>query len=432
MMAPMPAGQRAGEAAYGHSPGVVKPRLLIFSPYFPPHVGGLEGYVSDLDEVLLDRGLVDGITVLTPWLPREGPRAEQPAPGYSVLRYPARELIPNFPVPALWSRGFWRALRRARPRDHDVFVSHTRFFLSSALALACARACRRPLLHVEHGSDFVQLSARPARLAARVYDLSLGRLVLRCADGVIAVSQAAADFVRSLAGRDDAVVIRRGLRRDLLDAAGADDGVLSWAAGRQVVAFVGRLIDGKGVADLLRAFAAVGRERAVLCIVGDGPRRGDLEALAAQLGLGDSARFLGYLPEQRAWGVIRSADIVVNPSYTEGLPTSVLEAALLGKAIVASEVGGTGEIVQAPDSAILYEPRDIDALSEGLDRLLGDGDMRERLGVAARTLASGRFDREGGAIRFAEVAAALAGSRGRSPQPPATSAVSSTSAKTDS
>src|ERR1019366_6400723 len=107
---------------------------------------------------------------------------------------------------------------------------------------------------------YVQLSGRAARVAARLYDHVLGRLLLRHADGVVAVSQAAAGFVRDLAGRD-AVVIHRGMAVQRMHAAAADRGVLEWARGRELVTFVGRLIDGKGVADLLEAFAATAGAR---------------------------------------------------------------------------------------------------------------------------------------------------------------------------
>jgi glycosyltransferase involved in cell wall biosynthesis len=408
-------------------------KLLIVTPYFPPHVGGLEGYVSDLNEVLLRSDAVDAITVFTPWLPREGAAVEDRGAGYRVVRYPAFELIPNFPVPMLWKRGFWRALRSARPGGHDVLVSHTRFFLSSALALVCARAVSRPLLHVEHGSDYVQLDGRVARAAARAYDLSLGRLLLRHADAVVAVSHAAGEFVSRLASRD-AVVIHRGMWTERLAVSVPDEDVLEWAAGRPLVSFVGRLIDGKGVPDLLHAFAALEGVTAVACVVGDGPRRGELESLAARLGISDRVLFLGYLPEGRAWSVVCASDIVVNPSYTEGLPTSVLEAALLGKAVLATDVGGTREIVTDGSGGLLVPPHDVEGLRVGLTRLLEDPDLRARLGHTAHAEAAGRFDWRESARRFIEVAEGLvcarAGQAGQTLD--AAEEVASTSSNTDS
>jgi glycosyltransferase involved in cell wall biosynthesis len=382
-------------------------RLLIFAPYFPPHVGGLEGYASDLNDVLISSGAVEAITVFTPRLPPDGAIEEQRRGDYRVVRYPALELIPNFPVPRLWRREFWRALRSTAPSSHDVFVSHTRFFLTSALALAWARVSSRPLLHVEHGSDYVQLNGRAARLVARIYDLTLGRVVLRRAAAVVAISRAAADFVHHLAGRE-VLVIHRGVHAARLQATTPDADVLAWAAGRPIVAFVGRLIDGKGVADLLHAFAADRADAAVMCVVGDGPRRAELETLADSLTVADRVLFLGYLEEARAWSVMSAADVVVNPSYTEGLPTSVLEAAFLGKAVLATDVGGTGEIVTDRHSGLLVAAHDAAALREGLARLLADATLRERLGEAARTSVSGEFDWNVSAGRFAQLAGALA------------------------
>jgi glycosyltransferase involved in cell wall biosynthesis len=353
---------------------------------------------------LIHLGLVESITVLTPRLPPEGLALEQRAPGYRVVRHPAIHLIPNFPFPSFWRPGFWRAARVAlHPRDHDVVVSHTRFFISSAGALAYSHATDTPLLHVEHGSDFVHLSSALHTRIARAYDMTLGRLVLCRANAVVAVSQAAADFVRDLAGRE-ARVVYRGVDHERYDAVEPSRELSVLAAGRPVATFIGRLIDGKGVDDLIEAFAGVQEPDALLCIVGDGPRRTDLEVLARGHELGDRCVFLGYREEADALALIRASDIVVNPSYTEGLPTSVLEAALLGRAVLASDVGGTPEVVCDRESALLVPPGDVDALREGLSVLLADSQLRLRLGASARAEAVRRFDRSASARRFAQIA----------------------------
>jgi glycosyltransferase involved in cell wall biosynthesis len=379
-------------------------RLLVFAPHFPPYVGGLEGYMRDLHDELIRLGLVESITVLTPRIPPGGLAFELRAPSYRVVRHPAFHLIPNFPCPSFWRPGFWRAARSAlRPRDHDVVVSHTRFFLSSTGALAYSRATGTPLLHVEHGSDFVHLSAAWHSRAARAYDLTLGRMVLRHANAVVAVSRAAADFVKDLAGRE-AQVVYRGVDHERYDAVEPSAELSALAAGRPVATFIGRLIDGKGVDDLIEAFAGLSELDALLCIVGDGPRRTDLKTLARRHGLGDRCIFLGYREEADALALIRASDIVVNPSYTEGLPTSVLEAALLGRAVLASDVGGTPEVVCDREGALLAPPGDVDALREGLSVLLADSQLRARLGASARAEAVRRFDRSVSARRFAELA----------------------------
>jgi glycosyltransferase involved in cell wall biosynthesis len=356
--------------------------------------------------------MVSEIQVLAPRLPPDADAAQQLRNGYNVVRFPAFEPIANYPVARLWHVGFWRDLRRVAVRDsYDVLVSHTRFFFTSALALAYHRLTGIPWIHIEHGSDYVQLDSRLAGGLARTYDRLIGRRVLTQADLVVAVSEAVRRFVAELSGRH-AELLYRGLDGAALAAAPPDAWVTERAAGRMVIAFVGRLIDGKGVADLICALAAVGDSRVLLCLVGEGPRRSALASLAAERGVGERVAFLGEQPEERVHRIIQASDIVANPSYTEGLPTAVLEAALCGRAIVATDVGGTAEVVKDQESAILVPPRDPPALAAALGALLADPERRARLGENARRAAATRFDRRRSAHCFMALASEVVDARG--------------------
>ena len=164
---------------------------------------------------------------------------------------------------------------------------------------------------------------------------------------MVAISQAAADFVHRLAGRE-VPVVHRGVHAARLQAADADErGARVGCRARPVVAFVGRLIDGKGVGDLLERVRAAATARRRCCAWSATVHAAaELEATRERSSaIAEQVHFLGYLPEARAWAVMRASDVLVNPSYTEGLPTSVLEAAVIGKAVLATDVGGTREIV---------------------------------------------------------------------------------------
>src|SRR4051794_24757592 len=218
------------------------------------------------------------------------------------------------------------------------------------------------------------MTRRLPGLVARVYDETLGRLVLRRADARIAVSAAAARFVYRLA-RVDATVIYRGLPRERLAAAHPTADAARLAGGRPLIAFVGRLMDGKGVHDLIDAVDALHDD--VRCvIVGDGPARAPWQARAAAAAHPERFAFLGYLPEIDALSWVMSADVIVNPSYTEGLPSTVLWGAACGRAVVASTVGGTPEIVTDGVSALLHAPRDVQGLRAALARVVGDPELR--------------------------------------------------------
>jgi glycosyltransferase involved in cell wall biosynthesis len=168
--------------------------------------------------------------------------------------------------------------------------------------------------------------------------------------------------------------IAAGLRRSL--GIGGDATVLL---------SVGRLSKEKGHADFLRALALVrdaGERKLDVLLVGDGPERGALEALRAELKLEDSVQFVGHQADVRPFYGI--ADLFVLPSHSEGSPNVLLEAIDAGVPIVATAVGGIPEIVENEVSAVLVNRQDEAALAMAVRRMLGDEALRERLRLGAR------------------------------------------------
>jgi glycosyltransferase involved in cell wall biosynthesis len=152
-----------------------------------------------------------------------------------------------------------------------------------------------------------------------------------------------------------------------------------------VLLSVGRLSKEKGHAMFLRALAILrnssGRKLDVL-LAGDGPERGALEALSAELKLEDSVRFLGHQADVRPlYGI---ADLFVLPSDSEGSPNVLLEAIDADVPIVATAVGGIPEIVENEVSALLVNRQDEAALAKAIGRMLEDPELRNRLRSGAR------------------------------------------------
>jgi len=116
-------------------------------------------------------------------------------------------------------------------------------------------------------------------------------------------------------------------------------------AARYLLITVCRLTGWKGVDGLIRALPELGSEVG-LVIVGDGPLYGELTALAAQLGVVGRVRFLGTVPRDRVAPLLRACDLFVLNSTYEGLPHVVLEAASAGLPVIATDAGGTGEVVR--------------------------------------------------------------------------------------
>jgi glycosyltransferase involved in cell wall biosynthesis len=160
----------------------------------------------------------------------------------------------------------------------------------------------------------------------------------------------------------------------------------------RLIGNVGRLSREKGQADFLRAGAALARRRPSvrLVLAGDGPDRDALGRLAQELGIADRVRFLGHVPDMRP--VYDGIDVLALTSYTEGLPNVLLEAACMGKPVLATDVGGSAEIVQHEVNGLLVRPGRVDAIEAGLARLLDRHDEATEFATAAATDVVSRFD----------------------------------------
>jgi glycosyltransferase involved in cell wall biosynthesis len=139
----------------------------------------------------------------------------------------------------------------------------------------------------------------------------------------------------------------------------------------------------KNVGQLLEAFAAVRgmRPGMQLLIVGSGPEREALVAQSAALGIADVCTFQPSTPDVA--GAMRSIDIFVHPSLSEGLPNGVMEAMACGCVVVASDVGGCAELIEDGRTGFLTTRGDLGSLVRGLTEALADDDARRRIGAAA-------------------------------------------------
>jgi glycosyltransferase involved in cell wall biosynthesis len=184
-----------------------------------------------------------------------------------------------------------------------------------------------------------------------------------------------------------------------------------------VVGSVGRLMEQKGMAYLLKAFARLIRrgDPMKLVIVGDGELRHDLERLAQDLQLGDRVVFTGIrkdIPD-----LMRLFDVFALPSLWEGQPLTVVEAMAAGKPVVATDVGGNAEILKHGEFGVLVPPRDDNALAGAIGALLSDPARAGELGRKAASYAARELTSASMVRKYEEVFDATAAGR-RSPRSP--------------
>jgi len=154
---------------------------------------------------------------------------------------------------------------------------------------------------------------------------------------------------------------------------------------------VGRFVELKNHALLLQAFAQLKSTHPLyLWLVGDGELRPAMEQLARELGIAERVHFWGVRSDVA--DILNAADIFTLPSKYEGNPMAVMEAMAAGLPVVASRVGGIPELVETEQMGILVPVDDETYIAQGLQTLVDDAALRQRMGQAALQRAHERFD----------------------------------------
>jgi glycosyltransferase involved in cell wall biosynthesis len=259
-----------------------------------------------------------------------------------------------------------RHLRRERPDVLHAFLYHS--YVTAAPAARLARikvmvAGRRSLGDFKRGRRVL---------------LAVERVATRFTDLLVANAESVAeDTIRGEGVRPDKITtVYNGLPESAFEPVAP----AAIATDSPVILCVANLKIYKGHRFLLDAVARL-RERDLPCtlvLVGEGPERRALEEQAVRLGI--DVRFLGIRTDVEA--LLARADVAVLPSLHEGMSNAVMEAMAAGLPVVATEVGGTGELLRG--RGVLVPPSDAEALADGLGRVLADPALAARLGAGAR------------------------------------------------
>lgn len=298
---------------------------------------------------------------------------------------------------------------------HGIDIVHTHEFRSDLIGLLCARRRRLPLVCTVHGWIANDIKGS-------IYTV-LDKLILRFFDRIVVVSEKIrAQLIRwGIPGRK-IVVVPNALQTERYRVDRTDDSFrreLGLRPDDVLVGKIGRLSAEKGHRDLLQAAASALKQcdRLRVVLIGIGPEEQSLRAQAKALGIEERILFAGYRNDMVR--VYNSLDLVVQASYTEGMPNVVLEALLMGVPVVATRVGGTDEIVENGRSGVLIEPRRPDVLA---GELIGFAREPERFRSMAR---SGQerirqeFDSRRRIERMKVIYAELMSSAGRARRPTA-------------
>lgn len=390
-------------------------KIGIFMEFYLPYLGGIERYIDRLSAQL--RHLGYDVFIVTSLFDESLPRFEE-RDGMRVYRLPTKGLFKQrYPFFKRDAR-FKETMARVEAEAADFYIVNTRFHLTSLLGARLAKRQSKPVALIEHGTAHMSVGSKVLDFFGGIYEHGLTHFVKRNVTSYYGVSKNCNKWLRHFrieasgvwynavnpddaAKADDRFEDRwprsgaQGARAEepssgtdpvreapaggaapsrTASGGSAPDGPDGGAPERApiVISYAGRLIAEKGVVALLEAFTRVRDSHPdldlVLAVAGSGPI-GD--QLRAEYGDSAGVEFLGTLDFPAVMSLYRRTDVFVYPSlYPEGLPTSILEAGLMGCAVIATPRGGTEEVIIDPEHGWVVDGSSSAELADALTTAL--------------------------------------------------------------
>ncbi len=366
-----------------------KPTVFIFTTSYHPFIGGAEIAVQEVARRLAGDF---GFFIFTARLRRDLARREERPEG-TIIRVGVGSAVDKWLFLA-W--GIFAALgerRRLRGR-HTLLWGMDISAGSGVAAVLNFLIPRLPfVLTVQYGYGGERLAR------GRFGLIGLGfRFMLRRADTVTAISTYLADVARRYDYRRPVEVIPNGVSMEQFRAAVRERKV---RPGTTVIT-VSRLVPKNGVDTLIRAIAAIKPDiPGISChILGDGPERPALEALARSLKVEQAIQFFGSVPYEAVPQYLAMADIFVRPSRSEGMGNAFVEALASGLPIIGTPVGGISDIIQDGKTGLFCRVDDPADLAEKILRLIKDRALADRVVGNGQRMVRERFSWDGIAAAY--------------------------------
>jgi glycosyltransferase involved in cell wall biosynthesis len=351
-------------------------KILTFSTLYPHAARPSHGiFVETRLRHLLASGKVESRVVApVPWFPSHNPRfgayAIHAAAPREERRYGIQVLHPRYLVlpkigmtlaPFLLAQSVKPVIKRVLAEYRFDLIDAHYFYPDGVAAILLGRHFGKPVVITARGTD-VNLIPRYRLPRAMI------RWAARHAAGIISVASALKDDLVRVgvpAGRIE--VLRNGVDLQLFRPIEREAGRRKLEVSRTTLLSVGHLVPRKAHDLVIQALRWL--PEMDLIVIGDGPERARLGALAGKTGVGDRVRFVRALAQEELRNYYGAADALVLASSREGWANVLLESMACGTPVVASKIGGTPEVVSAPEAGVLMAERTPEAVAEAVQRL---------------------------------------------------------------
>ena len=342
----------------------MKKTIVIFHAYYLPHLGGVEQYTKNIAQLLKK-----DYNVYIVASNEEGYPDYEDLDGIHLIHLPIYNLF-KARYPILKKNKKYKALlKQILDLDIDYVICNTRYFQTTLLGCEVAKQKNAELFLIDHSSSHIQVGNSILDFLGAKYEDHLTRKIKKYNPRFYGVAKRTNEWLKYF-----------GINAEGVFYNAIDDGAYiepNRDEKKIKVLFTGRIIAEKGIVNLLEAFNKVEKnyDNIELTVAGDGPILEELKSKYSS----EKIHYLGKQPHDEIMKLCSESDIFVYPSmYPEGLPTSILEAGLMKCAVLATDRGGTKEVIPNDDYGFIVEENVYD-LTEKLNMVISDKDLRKKM-----------------------------------------------------
>jgi len=348
----------------------VPKKVAIFSGFYLPFLGGIERYTNKLSMELIKLGY-EPIIITT----NHANLLSYEKGDVTVFRLPVYGLFKNrYPI-IKRNHEFKSLINQIKNEKADYFICNTRFQLTTLLGAKFARKQGKQAIIIEHGSSHFSIGIKFLDELGKIYEHCLTYLVKGYVEKFYGVSERCNQWLRHFHIKASGIFYN-SVDEDTYDRFKSKKYKKKFD-GKIVITYAGRIIREKGVEMLLDAFSKLSKKynNIILIVAGDGPLLSTLKDRHK-----DSKIFFeGKLGYEDMMSLMNTTDIFCYPSmYPEGLPTSILEAGIMKCAVIATDRGGTKEVIINPEYGIIMS-ENLNSLTKALEELINDPSRVMRL-----------------------------------------------------
>ena len=343
--------------------------IAIFTGFYLPHLGGVERYTEKISSEFIKNG--NKVIVVT--CNYNNMKSFEKVSDVNVYRLDCLKIFKNrFPI-IKHNKNNSKILKKLSEENIDYVMFNTRFYKTSKLACDFANKYSIPVICIEHGSSYMSVNNPILDFFGHIYERFITYNLKKKVDSFYAVSYKSLEWLKTFHINGKGVIYNSV---DLDDYKKYKKYIKS-SPKEKIILYSGRVIREKKVDLLLDAFCKLKNKynNIKLYIAGDGECLDELKKKYVD----DSIFFAGKLNYSDLLELYCKTDIFVHPSdYPEGLPTVLLEAGLMKCALLATDRGGTKEVIGNNEFGVIIEPT-VESIYTNIENLLNDDDKMNEL-----------------------------------------------------